>query len=269
MIRQKNASFAALSGYVEEVRPLIPKQGNLRLTLPFDPMVSLVIPSFLVLGLQAKVCDDATNRKEEDHVGEDDSVPSPIIWLDRVSAQTSRNKRRQRTATYLVLRSVDVARDNSVQIANADRHADSNTPLVDSFDVVCSPGDSIRYAGINAESSKKSASIFDVWICGAEQHTEADNSQEGYADVAPSALLGAIGQPTDEDGQDSSGSVGRHTEKIGRRRGKTELADNGWQEQGESVQWAVTTHVADGEGPGLPILDRIPKVSHLERLVLG
>lgn len=139
----------------------------------------------------------------------------------------------------LVLRAVNVTADHTVQIAPPDHKPNSDAALIHALDIIRSPGDRIRDAGIDAQRAEKRARVFDAGRGGAEQHAEAGDAEEGGSDVAPAALAGAVGEPADEDGQDCGGGVGGHGEEVCGCGGVAELVYDCGQEEGEGVEGAV------------------------------
>ena len=183
-------------------------------------MIPLPRPSLRVLSLQQRVLQQTSEGQEEDEVADNDAVADAVLGL--------------------VLGAVDVAADDAVEVAPANDEAEGDTALVDAFGVVggprigstdgttelrriCLPHDGIGDTGIYAQCSEECSGVLDAGRFSAEEHGEADHAEEGGEEVTETTLAGAIGDITDGDGQDSSGSIRRNGEELGGCRFVAEL----------------------------------------------
>lgn len=147
----------------------------------------------------------AAAQQEEDEVGHDHAVAGTIGGL--------------------VLVAVDVATDNTIDVAPADDEAEGDAALVDALGVVGGPGDGVGDTGVDPQRAEKGAGVLHPGGCAAEQHREPHDPDQRHPHVAQPALPRAVGQVADEDGHDACDGVRRNGEKLGfGRRFEAELA---------------------------------------------
>lgn len=197
--------------YVALNLPRITKHLNLVLILARHPCIPLPRKPLPVLSLQQKVGNKAPAKQEQNHVREHHSMARFVVRL--------------------VLRAVDIARHNAVEIAPADDEADGDTTFIYAFGVGRSPRDGICNTWIDTQCTKEGACVLDVRVGAAQEHTKACDTEKGGANVAPPTLIRAVCQPADKDGQHSGGGVRRDREQIGSGGFVAKLADDGWQEE--------------------------------------
>ena len=84
--RQMRTTFRILkSGRVQKVWPLVTQQRDLCISLVLDQVIPLACSPLLVLSFKCEVGDETAAEKENDHVGEHDSMARTKVWLNRVS----------------------------------------------------------------------------------------------------------------------------------------------------------------------------------------
>jgi len=87
---------------------------------------------------------------------------------------------------------VDIAAHNTIDIPPSNDEAKNDTALVDAFDVVANPGDSVRDTGVDAQGAEETASVLHMRVCAPKQHAEAHDSNHRDDDVAHAALASAV-----------------------------------------------------------------------------
>lgn len=93
----------------------------------------------------------------------------------------------------------DIAGYDPVEVAPSDNKAKNNTTLVDPFDIVRDPRDGVGDARVDPESAEECAGVLDPRFVGAEEHSEADDTEEGDSDVAEAPSASPIGDVTNRD----------------------------------------------------------------------
>lgn len=168
---------------------------------------------------------------------------------------------------------VDIAADDTVEVAPANEEAKHNTSLVDAFDVVGDPGNGEGDAGVDAESAQKGADVLHGGLGGGHHHDETDDANNGADNVEDATLLDTVGPEADDDGHDGGQDVGRHAEELVldnvRLLGDAHVLDNGGEEETKSVERHEGAHVDEHGDVRLPVLDGSPEGIHLEALVGG
>lgn len=123
----------------------------------------------------------------------------------------------------------------------------------------------------DAQSSEERPSILYIWILRSEHHRKAGNGDQRRQDVTPTSSPRLVSDEPQRNRQDRRRSIWWYRQQV--RNGTAILRkaclDNGRDEKTESVERSIIAHVDHGEGPGLPVLDRLPEVGHLELLVVG
>lgn len=132
-----------LARHTREHLPLIAQQVDLRLALALDPDIPLPSSPLAILCLQSEMGSNTTTKQKERQVSQHDSMAELV----------SRS----------ILRAVDVARHNAVQIAPADHEAQSDSALVHAFGIIGAPGNRVGDAGVDAQSAEEGTCVFDAW----------------------------------------------------------------------------------------------------------
>ena len=127
---------------VEEIRAFVTEGFGLFVSHPSGPVVALTSASEAVLAGQKSAHGDASTEEADDHVNHDCGVTALVI---RASL-------------------VDIGGHNTVEVAPSDDTAENNSTLVDAFDVIANPGDSVRDGRVDSQSAKEGTDILQVWV---------------------------------------------------------------------------------------------------------
>lgn len=186
-------------------RPSIPKHFNLLLIQTLNPDITGARAPFGILPSQQHMLHGAAAQQEQDEICHDDAVAG--------------------TKGGLVLVAVDVATDNTVDVAPADDEAKGDAALVNALGVVGGPGNGVGDTGVDPQRAEKGAGVLHPGGCAAEQHREPHDPDQRHPHITQPALPRAVGQVTDEDGHDACDGVRGNGEKLGfGRRFEAELA---------------------------------------------
>lgn len=243
-------------GGVDEVRTNITEISDFRLALALDKVVALAGLALVVLHLQHDVGEHRSSEQAHEHVSEHRAVAGPVSRLLR--------------------RHVDVGRNDTVHVTPADDYADHDTALERALDVVGRPSQRIRNGRVDSSRAQERSGVLDVRVLAGEQHCETDATHQRNNHVAVPAVLGAIGEPPDEDSHSGSDGVRRHGHEL--QMGSLvahAVLEDGRQEERERVQRAQAAHVLQRVHPGLPVLDGLEHVLAADlllfraRLVVG
>lgn len=134
--------------------------------------------------------EDGAAEQAHDLVAEDDAVPRPEVRA--------------------LAGEVDVGRDDAVEVAPADDHAEHEGALEGALGVVVEPGERVGDGRVDARGAEEGAGVLDLEVVGAEEHDEAGHADEHGEDVAVATVAGVIGEEADGDGADGGDSVGGH-----------------------------------------------------------
>lgn len=171
-------------------------------------MISLATEPLLVLRSQQLPCDNATYEQEHCEVGQNCAMAGIVPWFV----------------------TVDVGRDDAVEIAEPDHDAHGHAALVDAFDVVGCPDYGVSHArkgfmlaneardpclccwvgdlpGVDAHRCEVHSDILDGIVLAADKHAEAKDAEQTDADIAEPTLTTSVCQPADENCADCGASI--------------------------------------------------------------
>lgn len=129
---------------IDEIGPLVTQSLNLIFRLPLRPSISKPTSPLLVLSNQQNPLYNTTPKQKQSQVGQDGAMA------------------RQKTRS--VFAAIYVGGDDAVEISPANYEPESDTALVDTFDVVGGPGDGIGYGRIDSKSGEIDTSILNARI---------------------------------------------------------------------------------------------------------
>ncbi|GJD04251.1 hypothetical protein ColKHC_13076 [Colletotrichum higginsianum] len=184
---------------------------------------------------EGEVHEDGAAEQEEDLVAEDDAVAGEVPGR-------------------LVLE-VDVGRDDAVEVAPADDHAEHDGALEGALGVVDDPGERVGDGRVDAGGAEEGAGVLDLRVARDDEEDEADDADDDGGDVAVAAPAGAVRDDADGDGQGGGDGVGGHGEQLGLGAGVAHAAQDGGQEEREGVQGHEAAHVDGHVAVRLPVLE--------------
>lgn len=187
---------------------------------------------------------DGSAKQEEEHVGQHDAVTGAVVRL--------------------LSRQVDIGGDDTVHVTPSNDNTDHDTALEIALDVVGCPGQGVGDGRVDAHGAQEGSGILDVHVGSRKQHDKSDAADEGDDHVAVAAPLGLVGNPTNDYGHGSRDGIWRNGQELRFGTGVTHTEENRGKEQGEAVQWAKATHVADGVDQGLDVSQRFLYVAAID-----
>lgn len=163
---------------------------------------------------------------------------------------------------------VDVRGDDTVKVSPSDNHSHNQTSLINSLNIIADPGYRVGDAGINANRRQKGSGITDVNAVCRDKEGEPNNTNWRNSHITHSSLVGAVGDVTNQNCDQTSNGVDGDGEELGFRASVTHVTNDGWKEEGEGVEWHVATHIDHHAKPHLIIHKRLLDRSLGEGLVL-
>lgn len=135
---------------IDEVGTFIAQLLDFIRTLPFHPPISSTTGPPLILLDQQESLQDTASQQEEREVRDNGAV----------AGQESGGVRA----------AVDIRGDDAVEISPPDDEADGDAALVDSLDVVGSPGDGVADAGVDTQGGEVDTRVLDRRVaCACER----------------------------------------------------------------------------------------------------
>lgn len=137
-----------------------------------------------------------------------------------------------------VFSSVDIGRDDAIEVTPANHDTKRHTSLVDScpicqciviwpwnnvknftLDIVARPSDRVGDRRIDSGCAEESSCVPSARSLCSQQHRETDSTNRRHNDVANASSPSSVGNPADKDGENGSQGIGGHTQqlRLGRR----------------------------------------------------
>jgi len=134
---------------------------------------------------------------------------------------------------------VDETGKHTTEVTETDVHGDTDTALGGSADVVAVPGDTLGHVGVDAACEEEGAGVFDVGVGGGDQEDQTCDGEEGEADHEDAAGSPLVCKVASSDAAETGDNVGRDGHELGSLVCVTKSFDDGWEEEGETVEWGV------------------------------
>ena len=129
----------------------------------------------------------------------------------------------------------------TIQIAPANDESHSDSTLVDTFGVVCSPDNGVCHTRIDTHRPQKQASVLDSGFAGRDKHNKADYSKAAHADVTVTSFTCPVRDETDCDRRNCGCGVWRDRQELSFGALEAEACNDGWNEQAECIKCGVAT----------------------------